>query len=76
MPSRPPFDSVTLRQALLSRLNAVSGVDLPADRLEKRPSFDLDVLADRSARLQLVEVLEWFVGELAAHDNALVSSSG
>ncbi|PPH24149.1 hypothetical protein C5C99_00420 [Rathayibacter sp. AY1C4] len=76
MRSRPPFDSLPLRQALLSRLNTVSGVDLPADRLEKRPSFDLEVLAHRSARRQLVEVLEWFVGELTAHDNSLVSRSG
>ncbi|PPH08686.1 hypothetical protein C5C33_04855 [Rathayibacter sp. AY1H3] len=75
MRSRSPLDSVTLRQALLSRLNAVSGVDLPADRLEKRPSFDLEVLADRTARLQLVEVLEWFMSELVVYDNARMGSS-
>jgi hypothetical protein len=76
MRSRPPFDSLALRQALLGRPNAFSGIDLPEGRLEKRPSFDLEVLADRTARLQLVDVLDWFMSELAAHDNALVGRSG
>ncbi|NRG40842.1 DUF262 domain-containing protein [Rathayibacter sp. VKM Ac-2835] len=65
---RPPFDSVALRQDLFTRLNLVRGIELPDGRLEKRPPFDLEVLADREARAQLVEVLEWFMDTLAAHE--------
>lgn len=67
---RPPFDSVELRTELLERLNGVRGIDLSHSRLEKRPSFSIEVLADQEAREGLVTVLEWFVGVLAEFDRA------
>lgn len=71
MQRRAPFDSTVLRQELIDRLNGVHGIDLPAGRLQKRPSFNLDVLVHREARVQLLEVLEWFMRELAAHDGVV-----
>ncbi len=44
--SRPPFDSVELREDLRKRLNQLADVDLAAAKIELRPGFDLAVLAD------------------------------
>lgn len=56
---RPPFDDVALRKELLHRFNAVPGIDLPEDSLNRRPSFPLQVLEnDGGHRVQ--EVLSWF----------------
>lgn len=57
---RPPFDDPALRRELFDRLNAIDGIDLPEAKLALRPSFRLDVLADKQAVQDLTAVLEWF----------------
>jgi hypothetical protein len=59
MRGRPPFDAVEMRRELLDRLNAVPGIDLPEDALERRPNFRLEALVGDSGR-QVLEVLTWF----------------
>ncbi|MBT1598491.1 GmrSD restriction endonuclease domain-containing protein [Curtobacterium flaccumfaciens] len=61
---RPPFDDLALRQEFRSRLNAVPGIDLAASRIDKRPSFAIDVLNATAAREQVVDALRWFVDQL------------
>jgi hypothetical protein len=56
---RPPFDDVALRRELLDRFNAIPGVDLPDDSLNRRPSFPLEVLVD-DGRQHAHEALLWF----------------
>lgn len=65
---RPPFDEPELREELFQRLNRIPGVALPEDRIDKRPSFGLDVLADRRNREGVLQVLEWFMSELDRYD--------
>lgn len=57
--SRPPFDTVDMRRRLLERFNAVPGIALPEDALDRRPNFRLEVLAGDGGR-QVLGVLEWF----------------
>ena len=59
MARRPPFDDVNLRRELLYRFNAIPGVDLPEDSLNRRPGFPLQVLLDDGGR-RVFEVLLWF----------------
>ncbi|MET7340862.1 DUF262 domain-containing protein [Streptomyces sp. NPDC087866] len=63
---RPPFDDEVPRRELMARLNGVRGIDLAEAKLDLRPSFPLDVFADRGEELQ--GVLRWFAhtAELAA----------
>ncbi|GAA1108689.1 DUF262 domain-containing protein [Nocardiopsis metallicus] len=61
MARRPPFDDVALRRELLHKFNAVPGIDLPEDSLNRRPSFPLDVLVD-DGRQRVHQVLLWFRG--------------
>lgn len=57
---RPPFDERSAREELRLRLNEVPGVAIVVERLDRRPSFPLDVLADRGRRRQVEDVLTWF----------------
>ena len=59
MSRRPPFDDVTLRRELLHRFNAISGIDLPEDSLNRRPSFPLQSLVGEGGKHTL-DVLLWF----------------
>ncbi|WP_214370454.1 MGMT family protein [Pseudonocardia sp. H11422] len=63
---RPPFDDPALREQLRQRLSTVAGVDLPAAKIELRPSFPLQVLALQAAREALVEQLRWFRAVVSA----------
>src|SRR5699024_11254314 len=44
------FDDVTLRRELLHRFNAISGIDLPGDSLNRRPSFPLQSLVGEGGK--------------------------
>ncbi|WUH92661.1 DUF262 domain-containing protein [Streptomyces sp. NBC_00433] len=60
---RPPFDDEPPRRELLSRLNAIAGVELAEAKLDLRPSFPLEVFATHSG--ELCAVLEWFAHTVA-----------
>jgi alkylated DNA nucleotide flippase Atl1 len=64
--SRPPFDDIQLRQELRERLNKIPGVDLPAAKLELRPGFPVEILADEQARDVFIDTLAWFYQEANA----------
>jgi hypothetical protein len=57
--SRPPFDDPEVREELRLRLNKVDGVDLPASKIDLRPGFGVELLAEPAARDQLAEAFEW-----------------
>jgi alkylated DNA nucleotide flippase Atl1 len=57
---RPPFDDIQMREELRQRLNKIPGVDLPASKIELRPSFPLTLLADPAARETFTDALSWF----------------
>lgn len=71
--TRPPFDEPELRDELRTRLGKAKGVDLPLDKLSKRPSFPLDVLDDRGDRERIAEALEWFMSELDRYDQEMTA---
>ncbi len=56
---RDPFDDLSARQELRQRLNSVAGIDLPASKIQMRPSFPLPVLADPQKRASVLDTLLW-----------------
>jgi alkylated DNA nucleotide flippase Atl1 len=66
MASRRPFDDVALRVEFLDRLNAIDGISLPPSKLELRPGFDIELLADESCRDAVITELGWFMGQVRA----------
>jgi len=66
MMSRPPFDEESKRLELLRRLNQISGVNIPKDKMDKFPGIRISVLKDKTAFGQFMETLDWIVQEIRA----------
>jgi hypothetical protein len=64
--SWPPFDDRDRRAEILHRLNSIDGIDLPEDRLEKRPSFRVEVLESHEALQSFLDTMAWVVDEVAS----------
>ncbi|MBY8844599.1 DUF262 domain-containing protein [Streptomyces sp. SP2-10] len=58
--AREPFTNRGLRAELLTRLNALDGVDIPEGKLELRPNIRLSLLEKDRNRELLAETLAWF----------------
>lgn len=57
---RAPFDDEHVRLELLERVNRIPGVSFGVERINKRPSIRLSLLAaDHAALAELKRVLEW-----------------
>jgi alkylated DNA nucleotide flippase Atl1 len=69
--ARPPFEDVQMRQELRERLNKIPGVDLPFAKIELRPAFPLQLLADLSARDIFIDTLRWFYDQAIAGQRPL-----
>lgn len=63
----PPFDKRESRLEFLRRCNEISGVNIPEEAIEKRPSIPLSVLANKEALEQFLSVLEWAVREILSN---------
>jgi hypothetical protein len=62
--TKEPFDDLSMRQAFADRLNAIDGIDIPTDRIDKRPSFPLNHLQEPGAREQFLASLDWCYGAI------------
>lgn len=66
MKNKPPFDEEAKRLELLRRLNALPGVDIPADAITRRPSIPLTTLQDEVILKQFLDICDWIIGEVTA----------
>jgi hypothetical protein len=62
--ANPPFDQLEQRRALRDRLTAIDGVDIPDERLEKRPGFSVSAIASDKAFAQFTEAIEWTIEQV------------
>lgn len=60
----PPFDSLSLREELLAKLNAIPEVKLPPDSIDKRKLFVLSALDSSEKLNQFLHVMEWCVQKI------------
>ena len=58
-----PFDQESKRADLLRRLTAISGIDIPAAKIETRPNLALSLFHRREVLDQFLEVLDWTLDE-------------
>ena len=72
--NRAPFDDRELRDEFRRRLNFARDVDLSDAKLESRPSFSIEVIADIAERAKVTDALEWFMGVVGEFDR--VAQSG
>jgi len=66
MARKHPFTDPGLRLELLRRLNAIEGIDLPEEKLEKRPRFDLKSLENPASMQAFKEVVLWWLDAIRA----------
>jgi hypothetical protein len=63
MIGKPIFDQLELRQELVTRLNQITGVNLPADAASKRRVVKTDALNGQTVEM-LTACLDWWVEKL------------
>jgi hypothetical protein len=61
---RPPFTNDAKMSEWVRRLNGIPGLDIQPAHWTKRPSFDMDVLADPAPRDSFQHAMEWFWNQL------------
>lgn len=60
---QPPFDTADAHDELRRAFNEIDGIDLPADKVNGRPTFLLAVLEDPERRESVIRLLERIVDE-------------
>ncbi|HYM20986.1 MAG TPA: hypothetical protein VEW28_08285 [Candidatus Kapabacteria bacterium] len=63
---KPPFESETKRLELCEKLNSIPGIDIPVDKISKRPKFSLAVLSNDEAFAKFTKIYNWFLEEVKA----------
>ncbi len=66
MKVKAPFSDENMRKELRVRLMRIPGVEIPIDRLNKRPGFPLANLANENALATFLDVLKWHVEQIKA----------
>lgn len=56
--SRPPFDNLEKRSEFLARLNAIPGISIPEDALDRRPTVPMPVLVPTDIRQEFMAALD------------------
>ncbi|MCP4157403.1 MAG: hypothetical protein GY757_57360, partial [bacterium] len=59
-----PFSDLGKREELFNKLNAIDGIAIPREKINKRPSFNLEVLLERKNRDAFKAIFEWVVKEI------------
>lgn len=63
---KPPFDSEERRREIQKRLNAIPGVAIADNEIDKYPSIPLAVLTGEAKLEQFLAVFDWFLREVKA----------
>ena len=66
---KPPFDDLAKRREFLEKLNAIPGVKIPDESIARQPPISLDILAVQGRTDLLLNVLDWFVKEVAIFES-------
>ena len=61
---KTPFDSEEMRLELLNKLNQIEGVNIPREGINRRPSFNLSLLAQEEKLEQFRSIYDWVVEEI------------
>jgi hypothetical protein len=63
---RPPFDSLEKRKELQAKLNAIPGIHIPDDALEKKPPLPLSALQGEAEAIAFLAAMDWAIAEVQA----------
>ena len=55
----PPFDSEGKRRKLQQELNSLGGIQIRDEKIDKWPSFKLQILGDEETRAEFFRIIGW-----------------
>jgi hypothetical protein len=64
MTARNPFCDENKRLDLLQRLNAITGIEIPATAINGYPALPISALNDSDALIHFLEAFDWYIGEI------------
>jgi hypothetical protein len=76
MKAKPPFDQDDLRRELQRRIEAVPGVTLPPDAIDKQPNLKMGAVSTDGALRRLEEAFEWYLEVAETHAQRAAASAG
>lgn len=59
-----PFDKIEKRKELLNKLNTIENLNIPENKIDKRPSFSIKLLEKQSEFIKFTEIYDWFLNEI------------
>lgn len=65
---KPPFTESKYRQKLKTALERIPGVNIPDDRIEKRPSFEIDLLSDENSFSLFIDTMKSYIEDIKASE--------
>ncbi|MGJ4851824.1 hypothetical protein ACH6CV_16420 [Bacillota bacterium Meth-B3] len=65
---KPPFNELAYRLKLRSALEEIPGVQIPDDKLDKRPSFPASLLANEKNFALFTDVLKMYIADIKASE--------
>lgn len=63
---RPPFDSLEKRKEPQAKLNAIAGIHIPDDAIEKKPPLPRSALQDEAEAITFLAAMDWAIAEVQA----------
>jgi len=67
--SKPPFDKDEIRIDFLNRLNQISGVNIIEEKIDKRPSFKMELLENDDNLKIFFQANEWAIEQIKQYHN-------
>lgn len=61
---KPPFNDIEKRRELLEKLNTIKGLNIPENKIDKRPSFPIQLLKEKEEFKKFINIYEWFLDEI------------
>lgn len=62
--AKPPFDNVSKRKKILEKLNEIKGINIPETKIDKRPSFEIKLLKEKSEFDKFIQIYDWYFKEI------------
>ncbi|MDR1052268.1 MAG: hypothetical protein LBP95_14650 [Deltaproteobacteria bacterium] len=65
---KPPFTESEYRQKLKASLERIPGVNIPGERIEKRPNFELNLLSDEKSFCLFIDTMKSYIEDIKVNE--------
>lgn len=61
---RKPFDDIKNRKHILEKLSEIKGIVVPESKIDKRPSFNIELLGAKSEFDKFLRIYDWYINKI------------